>query len=93
MCVTSATTCRTQCSKCLKWHVRQDSWMFYEMESSELLAMVLKKIPGLSKYKLTDARFLWTEPHSKRIKVRIVVQGEALEKIEVQQKVTARSQC
>lgn len=61
--------------------------MFFELESPELLSMILKKIPGLSKFKLVDARFLWTEPHSRRIKVRVVVQAEALEKVQVQQKV------
>ena len=57
------------------------------MEAHELLSMILKKMTTLSKYKLIDARFLWTEPHSKRIKVRVTVQAEALDKIQLQQKV------
>lgn len=61
--------------------------MYFEPESPALLSVILKKIPGLSKFKLIDARFLWTEPHSKRIKVRVVVQAEALDKVQVQQKV------
>lgn len=32
---------------------------------------MLKKIKGLSKLELKDAKFVWTEPHSKRIKVKV----------------------
>lgn len=51
-----------------------------EPESRELLALLLKKLPGLSaknNIRLVDAGFIWTEPHSKRIKVNVTVQGEA----------------
>ena len=35
-----------------------------------MLALCLQKIKGLNKeVKLVDASFIWTEPHSKRIKV------------------------
>jgi nonsense-mediated mRNA decay protein 3 len=38
--------------------------------------LCLKKIKGLSKVHLVDAGFVWTEPHSKRIKVKLTVQKE-----------------
>lgn len=51
-------------------------WVFCERESRELLAICLKKIKGLNKLKLIDAGFVWTEPHSRRIKVRITISKE-----------------
>lgn len=38
--------------------------------------MCLKKITGLKFMKLIDTHFLWTEQHSKRIKIRLTVQKE-----------------
>ena len=38
------------------------------------MALCLKKLKNLSKVKLIDANFLWTEPHSKRIKVKLAIQ-------------------
>jgi nonsense-mediated mRNA decay protein 3 len=38
----------------------------------------LKKLKGLNKVRLTDAHFIWTEPHSKRIKVSLTIQKEVL---------------
>ena len=48
------------------------------LESRELMALCLKRLKGLPKVKLIDANFVWTEPHSKRIKVKMTVQGEAI---------------
>lgn len=48
-----------------------------ELESREMLALCLQKIKGLNKeVKLVDASFIWTEPHSRRIKVKLTVQKE-----------------
>ncbi|KAF6744158.1 NMD3 family-domain-containing protein [Ephemerocybe angulata] len=54
------------------------AWTLAKPESSELLAICLKKLKGLSKVRLTDARFIWTEPHSKRLKVAMTIQKEVL---------------
>eukprot|EP00940_MAST-03C_sp_MAST-3C-sp2_P002464 g2464.t1 len=52
-------------------------WTAAERESSQLLAICLKKIPSLrKKVKLVDADFIWTEPHSKRLKVKVTIQKE-----------------
>jgi nonsense-mediated mRNA decay protein 3 len=53
---------------------------------------------GLNKVRIIDASFLWTEPHSKRIKVKITVQQEAFEGTILQQTfeveyVVASQQC
>ncbi|XP_060525572.1 60S ribosomal export protein NMD3 isoform X2 [Cylas formicarius] len=53
-------------------------WIHCDLESRELLGLCLKKLKGLSKVKLVDASFVWTEPHSKRIKVKLVVHAEVM---------------
>ncbi len=47
-------------------------WSSVQLESKELLAACLRKIPGLSKVKLIDAVWIWTEPHSLRLKVPLL---------------------
>ncbi len=49
-----------------------------ELESKELLTFCVKKVKGLAKVKLVDAAFVWTEPHSRRLKVKLTVQAEVL---------------
>lgn len=58
-----------QCRGCERY--LRPPWVGCELESKELLAICLKKINGMSKVKLVDAGFIWTEPHSRRIKVII----------------------
>ena len=50
--------------------------MHCELESKEMLSLCLSKVQGLNKVKFIDATFIWTEPHSRRIKVKITVQKE-----------------
>lgn len=40
------------------------------------MAACLRKIPGLNKVKLVDAVWIWTEPHSMRLKIKLTVQKE-----------------
>lgn len=52
-------------------------WMKADLESRELLQVCLKKIKGLGKkVRLVDASFIYTEPHSKRLKLKLSVQKE-----------------
>lgn len=60
-------------------------WCAVELESRELLAICLKKITGLNRVRLVDAGFIWTEPHSRRIKVKLVIQKEVLNGVRLQQ--------
>lgn len=55
-----------------------------ELESRELLALCLKRLK-LGKVRLVDAGFIWTEPHSKRIKVKVVIQKEVFASTILQQ--------
>jgi nonsense-mediated mRNA decay protein 3 len=59
-------------------------WVKCDLESRELLTLCLKKIRGLSKVKLIDANFVWTEPHSKRLKVKVTIQKDVLQGTKLQ---------
>ena len=52
------------CRYCRRWC--GPPWVLVERESKELLALCLKRISGLKKLKLIDAKFIWTETHSRR---------------------------
>jgi nonsense-mediated mRNA decay protein 3 len=60
-----------------------------EPESAEFLALCVKKIKGLEKkrgnLKLVEAKFVWTEPHSRRIKVAVTVENEVFNNVIVRQ--------
>ena len=45
------------------------NWVTCALESRELMALCLKRLKNIQRVKLIDATFVWTEPHSKRIKV------------------------
>lgn len=74
-------------------------WTVAELESREMMALCLKKIKGLDKrVKLVDASFIWTEPHSRRIKVKLTIQKEVFASSIIQQSfvvefVVANQQC
>ena len=64
------------CRMCRRYN--KPPWIYCERESKEMLALCLKKIIGLNKVKLIDSTFLYTEPHSRRIKLRLTVSKEIL---------------
>lgn len=66
------------CKECNRYLQPPKHWMRAELESKELLTFCIKKLKGLAKVKLVDAAFIWTEPHSRRLKVRLTVQKEVL---------------
>lgn len=68
-----------QCRKCDRWNVSKDHWTNMELESSNLLSACLRRIHGLQQVRLIDAKWIWTEPHSKRLKVLLEVEGEVLD--------------
>lgn len=76
-----------QCKGCLRFQSRgkkqqassqTGAWLDCDWESAELMALCLKSVHGLQKAKLMDAGFIWTEPHSKRVKVKLTLQREVL---------------
>ncbi|KAI8326046.1 NMD3-domain-containing protein [Martensiomyces pterosporus] len=64
------------CKNCERYLQPPASWVACDLESRELLALCLKKLKGLVKVRLIDAGFIWTEPHSRRIKVKLTIQKE-----------------
>jgi hypothetical protein len=64
------------CRNCERYLNPPQSWVTCQLESRELLAICLKKLKGLNKVRLIDAGFVWTEPHSKRLRVKLTVQKE-----------------
>jgi nonsense-mediated mRNA decay protein 3 len=86
------------CKGCDRYLSPPNIWVVAELESRELLALLLKKLKGLAKVRLIDAGFIWTEPHSKRIKVKLTIQKEVfastiLEQIFVIEFVVAGQYC
>ncbi|XP_075210512.1 60S ribosomal export protein NMD3 [Lycorma delicatula] len=73
------------CRGCERYLQPPGEWVRCSLESRELLALCLRKLKGLNKVKLVDAGFVWTEPHSKRIKVKLTVHAEVIGKTMLEQ--------
>lgn len=72
-----------QCKGCQRWHKDTGKWMACGLESRELMALCLSNVSGLKpsknsgqRVRLVDASWIWTEPHSMRLKVRLTIQRE-----------------
>eukprot|EP01048_Picozoa_sp_COSAG05_P001842 COSAG05_NODE_66_length_22253_cov_14.954455_15_plen_426_part_01 len=64
------------CDRCNRYLLPPKKWVEASWESRELLQVCLKRIKGLNRLKLVDASFVWTEPHSKRVKMKLTVSSE-----------------
>ncbi|KAI9234504.1 MAG: NMD3 family-domain-containing protein [Podila humilis] len=73
------------CRNCERYLQPPMLWVACQLESRELLALCLKKLKGLNKVRLVDAGFIWTEPHSKRIKLKLTIQKEVFTSTILQQ--------
>ncbi|KAI6202441.1 Protein kinase domain containing protein [Aphelenchoides besseyi] len=74
------------CKFCDRYLVPPNGWLFAALESKELLSLCLKRLkPQLTNVRLVDAAFIWTEPHSKRVKVKLTVQKEVFTNAVLQQ--------
>lgn len=75
-----------QCRVCRRFQNATNSkrYDFMEPESPELLAVCLKTLP-LSQFKVVDASWIFTEPHSMRWKVKVTLRKE-VESVMVQQR-------
>jgi nonsense-mediated mRNA decay protein 3 len=86
------------CRNCDRFLQPPMQWLSCALESKELMALCLRRLKGLSKVRLIDASFIWTEPHSKRIKIKITIQKEAftatiLQQTFVLEVIVANQQC
>ena len=73
------------CRGCGRFERRDGSFAPVEPESTELMALLLKKPRGLGNVRLVDASFIWTEPHSRRIKIKVCIQKEVVSGAVMQQ--------
>jgi hypothetical protein len=64
------------CKECGRWLQPPKNWTRALLESKELLTFCIKRVRNLNKTKLIDAGFIWTEPHSKRLKLKLTIQKE-----------------
>lgn len=64
------------CRECERYLQPPKFWLAAKLESRELMSFCLKRIKGLNKVKLIDANWIWTEPHSRRLKIKVTVQSE-----------------
>ena len=74
---------------CSKFRSSNELWQEQELESIGFMGLCLKKIKRLQskELKLIDSSWQWTEPHSRRIKILLVVEAEVLNgKASVRQK-------
>ena len=70
-------TAEVQCCRdCGRYCQPPQKWVYCDWESKQLLTLCLKRLRGLSRLKLVDAGFVWTEPHSKRIQLKLTTQQE-----------------
>ncbi|CAI0407869.1 unnamed protein product [Linum tenue] len=68
----------SHCPECDCYLQPPKTWLKAQWESKELLTFCVKRLKNLNKVRLIHAEFVWTEPHSKRIKVRVTIQKEVL---------------
>ncbi|KAI9074599.1 hypothetical protein K1719_041777 [Acacia pycnantha] len=69
------------CPECDSYLQPPRTWIKAQLESKELLTFCLNRLKrnfASNKVKLIHAEYIWTEPHSKRIKVKVIVQKEVL---------------
>ncbi|KAL8461249.1 hypothetical protein ACS0TY_032641 [Phlomoides rotata] len=67
-----------RCPECDTYLQPPKTWIKAQLESKELLTFCVKRLKNLNKVRLVNAEFIWTEPHSKRIKVKLTVRKEVL---------------
>eukprot|EP01018_Ginkgo_biloba_P032530 Gb_21795 [translate_table: standard] len=66
------------CPECNTYLQPPKTWIKAQLESKELLTFCIKRLKNLNKVRLVHAEFIWTEPHSKRIKVKLRIQKEVI---------------
>ncbi|KAL3765597.1 hypothetical protein ACHAWO_003889 [Cyclotella atomus] len=77
-----------QCRGCQRWHCEAGKWIGCDLESRELMTLCLNNVSGLKqkrkdgsgggRVRLVDAAWVWTEPHSMRLKIRLTIQREVV---------------
>ncbi|KAF4397202.1 hypothetical protein G4B88_009048 [Cannabis sativa] len=66
------------CPECDTYLQPPTTWIKAQSESNELLTFCVKRLKNMNRVRLVHAEFIWTEPHSKRIKLKLKVEKEIL---------------
>ncbi|XP_038974173.1 60S ribosomal export protein NMD3-like [Phoenix dactylifera] len=67
------------CPECRSYLKHAGTWVRADLEAKELLAFCLQRLESLTRLvRFVHAEFVWTEPHSKRLRLKLRVQREAL---------------
>lgn len=76
-----------RCRSCERFQKETTGWSSHSigLESKELLALCIRKAKGLQTLKLLEAKFLFTEPHSKRLKIEVAVSKEVIPNVLLKQ--------
>lgn len=80
------------CPKCRKYLVPPSAWVAADWESKEQLALCLKRLRGLARVKVCDAGFLYSEEHSKRLRIRLQIEKEVNDGAVVKQELVVEVQ-
>ena len=81
-----------QCKSCDRWcsHIGKDTWVQHQFDSPGLLALCLRRVSSAGKAKILDAAWIWTEPHSRRLKLFVDIEQAVMDgKMNVQQRIVA----
>lgn len=68
------------CRQCDRYHSPPRRWIKCGWHSKELLAFLLHENTQLSKFKIIDSEFVFTEEHSKQIEHSVVLEKEGIKK-------------
>ena len=70
--------CRTCAADGVHRWFRNPQWVVADMESAELLSLCVQKVKGMKQVRLVDAAWIWQEPHSRRLKIKLTVSKDVL---------------
>ncbi len=74
------------CRTCGSYLNPPKAWIFAERESQQLLGLCLARVrPSLRNVRLINADFIWTEPHSRRLLLKILIQKEIMTGVVLEQ--------
>ncbi|CAH9083062.1 unnamed protein product [Cuscuta epithymum] len=78
----------SHCPECDSYLQPPRTWIKAQLESKDLLTFCVKRLKTFNKATLVNAEFIWTEPHSKRIKVKLKLQKDVLQGAIIEQAYT-----
>lgn len=75
------------CRGCGRYQESPTRWVNAGLESPELLKICLSRLSNVKDAKIVDAKFLFTEPHSRRLRLSITLESQTPENVVLRQTV------